>query len=492
MGGGSGEALAVSLTLIMRSYQRLLPEQVASKTLEQGLLKIGRNPQNDWVILDPERVVSKTHCTIETAGTDFVLTDTSANGVFINVSEEPVGNGNQVTLRNGDQIRISDYNIEVVIAAGDQPAAPIGSPAGDPASLLSGGAAAADPFNLGRNSPPRPSLLDTPPASTPAPGAAAQQDHLPAHEEFFRPPEPSPQIPQPSPQIPGSGAKIPEDWDVEPPQATPIAAPALPPDAGPSEAGSPLPPRVGEEAAQVAPPAQVAPVEPSPATPQVPPQPVTPSPAPAQSAVQSVAPLGGVQAAQALAAFLEGARLSGLEIPEERSRETMEIIGAVFREVVQGLMEVLASRTQIKSEFRLSQTTIKPTDNNPLKFSLGVEDALSAILTKQGDGYLPPVEAFRESFDDIKAHQVAVLAGMQVALHGLLRRFDPQVLAERIEKEGGRGGLLASKKARYWDAFNQLYEEIASEAEDDFHGLFGREFARAYEEQIAKQRKGKE
>ena len=176
MGGGSGEALAVSLTLIMRSYQRLLPEQVASKTLEQGLLKIGRNPQNDWVILDPERVVSKTHCTIETAGTDFVLTDTSANGVFINVSEEPVGNGNQVTLRNGDQIRISDYNIEVVIAAGDQPAAPIGSPAGDPASLLSGGAAADDPFNLGRNSPPRPSLLDQPPASTPAPGAAAQQD----------------------------------------------------------------------------------------------------------------------------------------------------------------------------------------------------------------------------------------------------------------------------------------------------------------------------
>jgi type VI secretion system protein len=461
----------------MKSYQRLLPEQEASKSIEQGRLKIGRNPQNDWVILDPERVVSKTHCAIEAVGADFVLTDTSSNGVFINTSEEPVGKGNRVTLRNGDQIRISDYHIDVVIAERDQqtvprPVAPGGSTAGDKSDLLSDGAATADPFNLGRNGPSRPVVPNRPVAPAPAPEAAARPDHVPAHEEFFRPPEPSLQIPQPSPRIPEDWDAEPEDKLPEPPLAPPSVAPALPPDAG-------------QAAVQTAPDPQFPPAR------QAPPQGAKPHAAPAQGAAQSTAPPpGSVQTDQALAAFLEGAGLGGLEIPEHQSRETLMIIGAVFREVIHGLMEVLASRTQIKSEFRLAQTTIKPTDNNPLKFSLSVDDALLAILTKQGSGYLPPVEAFRESLDDIKAHQVAVLAGMQVALHGLLQRFDPQVLAERIEKEGG--GMLTSKKARYWDAFNQLYEQIASEAEDDFHGLFGREFARAYEEQAAKQRMGKE
>ena len=44
--------------------------------------------------------------------------------------------------------------------------------------------------------------------------------------------------------------------------------------------------------------------------------------------------------------------------------------------------------------------------------------------------------------------------------------------------------LPGSRKARLWDLFEQMYDEISREAEDDFHALFGREFLRAYEEQV--------
>jgi len=184
--------------------------------------------------------------------------------------------------------------------------------------------------------------------------------------------------------------------------------------------------------------------------------------------------------------FLHGAGLSEVQIPEHEAAALMETLGQVFREVVVGLMEVLAARSSIKGEFRLTQTTIRPAENNPLKFSLGAEDAMAALLLKRGRGYLTPVEAMRESLNDIKAHQVAVLAGMQVALAGLLQRFDPADLEHRIDDDGGLSNILGNKKARYWDAFNLLYQEIAAEAEDDFHSLFGREFARAYEEQANK------
>jgi type VI secretion system protein len=163
------------------------------------------------------------------------------------------------------------------------------------------------------------------------------------------------------------------------------------------------------------------------------------------------------------------------------------MLGTLFREVVQGLMEVLAARSSIKNEFRLSQTTIQPVENNPLKFSLGVDDALTALLTKSGKGYLPPVRAVQEAFDDIKAHQVAVLAGMQVALTSLLARFDPKALEDRISQDTGIGTLLTGKKSRYWDEFTRLYQSLAMEAEDDFQSVFGREFGRAYEEQVRKQ-----
>ena len=74
-----------------------------------------------------------------------------------------------------------------------------------------------------------------------------------------------------------------------------------------------------------------------------------------------------------------------------------------------------------------------------------------------------------------------------MALAGVLKRFDPARLEQRIGKDTGVGSLLGGKKAKYWDAFTQLYGDIAEEMEEDFHAVFGREFARAYEEQIRKQ-----
>ena len=188
----------------------------------------------------------------------------------------------------------------------------------------------------------------------------------------------------------------------------------------------------------------------------------------------------------ALRAFLAGADLHDLDISDAQAAETMHMLGQVYREVVTGLMEILAARSSIKNEFRLSQTTIQPAQNNPLKFSLGADDAMTALLTRRGQAYLPPVQAIRESVGDIKAHQVAVLAGMQIALKELLRRFDPAALEERMLKDRGLANLLSVKKARYWDAFGQMYQDLIVEAEDDFHSLFGKEFNRAYEEQVHK------
>src|SRR5262249_18234587 len=112
----------------------------------------------------------------------------------------------------------------------------------------------------------------------------------------------------------------------------------------------------------------------------------------------------------------------------------MRLVGEMFREMVAGLREVLMSRTAFKSEFRLERTMIQQTQNNPLKFSISADDAMQVLLRRPGPGYLPPLEAVREGVEDIKAHQVAVVAGLQVALTALLREFNPESLKQRLEQ----------------------------------------------------------
>ena len=79
------------------------------------------------------------------------------------------------------------------------------------------------------------------------------------------------------------------------------------------------------------------------------------------------------------------------------------------------------------------------------------------------------------------------LAGLQVALTALLREFNPEGLKQRLEQRSRLANLMpGSSKARYWELYEMFYKEVAAEAEQGFHGLFGREFRRAYEEQLKK------
>ncbi len=167
----------------------------------------------------------------------------------------------------------------------------------------------------------------------------------------------------------------------------------------------------------------------------------------------------------------------------------MANLGAIFRQTVQGLTEILLARGDVKGEFRLDRTTMGPVENNPLKTPpgrppLSLETAMNLLLIRQRDAYMSPVQAVHESFNDIKAHQMAVMAGIQAALNRLLERFNPSNLETRLEQTVLDSILPASRKAKYWDLFTAEYQAIAREAEDDFNELFGHEFARAYEQQL--------
>jgi type VI secretion system FHA domain protein len=162
-------------------------------------------------------------------------------------------------------------------------------------------------------------------------------------------------------------------------------------------------------------------------------------------------------------------------------------LGAILRIAVQGLMDVLKSRAEVKNNFRLPITIIKPVENNPLKFSMNAEDALFNLFVKRNPGYLGPVEAFEEGVQDASFHQTAVLAGVRAAFNAMLAKFHPTHLEEVYERKLRRTALLGlGTRGKFWELYRERFEEIDRDREAHFQLLFGEEFARAYNEHLQK------
>jgi FHA domain-containing protein len=195
----------------------------------------------------------------------------------------------------------------------------------------------------------------------------------------------------------------------------------------------------------------------------------------------------GVDRDELLHAFLSGAGVPDLAIPAGLTPQFMETLGRLLRESTQGTLDLLLARMLTKREVRADLTMIAPRENNPLKFSPSVEVALAHLLSPQGRGFMPPLQAMKDANDDLRSHQFGFMAGMRAALAGVLERFDPVQLEKRITQKTMMDSLLPiNRKAKFWDLFAERYREISFEAEEDFHILFGKEFLRAYEAQIAK------
>ena len=145
---------------------------------------------------------------------------------------------------------------------------------------------------------------------------------------------------------------------------------------------------------------------------------------------------------------------------------------------------MLTARSAVKSQFRVPMTMMRPVENNALKSSANATEALVNLLVTHNPAYLGAVESFAEGFEDIKAHQVALMAGMRAAFDSMLERFDPDELEERFKKRRAKSMLRIAGNLQYWDMYRSLYDEMTQDADANFQRLFGEEFARAYEEQM--------
>jgi len=498
---------------------------------------IGRGKNSTLVLPDPEMFISRTQAIISFQAGGYIITDNGTKNAVV-LNGQPLGTGTQSRLTDGSQIQVGGYLLQaslmeapappaprVVPAPGPSawPEPPPGQPKDDPLALLKPSAAAGpDPFaDLVPPKPLPPPPLSDKPARDLLGGLHGRE---PGIDDLLKAPGLAPASGQP-PQNAwplgqrevGSGPVDPIDVmlgivrppsrptipDVGPEVATPFSPPAARPDpafepilGAPAAAAPAAPPAAAPPVAPV----QAAPVAPAPPVPPAIPNPFAP-PAPAQAPAAQPGPtFGEVPPAPSEQAATESALLQallrGAGLPESAplknlTPETMETLGQLLREAVQGTLDLLRARGLMKSEMRADVTMIMGVENNPLKFSPSVEAALAHLVVPGVPGFMPPIRAMKDAYEDLRAHQLGFLAGMRAALDDVLARFTPTELQKRLSDPSVLDTLLPmNRKGKLWDLFVERYEDVAGEARDNFNAAFGKAFLKAYEAQVRELRAG--
>ena len=494
------------LTLEVVSPQAASLGEDRRRTVDQKGLTIGRAPSNDWVIQDP--YISKQHARISFADGGYFVESLGRNAIAIGSADNTIPGNQPRPLRNGDRLFIDQYEMIVTTMQGEPAGAVLRGD--DPFEVLPDFAdtGVVDPIDV---------LMRGQPAERPPP-APVNWERGSVVADHFEPPPPvskptgdSPfDLVEPSGAAPAdeapqpSAAAIPDNWDrtnltLREPPPRPTVRPAVPPTGG-ARIGAAKPP-IPRPVLPSSPAPRPYTPEPRPFGPEARPQNREPrhhAPGPAvtdprvfvsgaptnpgpRTAVTSDAPQLSAGSATFSADFAELLRAAGVPA-QQISPEVMQDFGKVLRVVVEGVMDVLRARAEIKSQFRLPMTRIQPAENNPLKHSPNVESALHTLLVQRNPGFLATVQSFEDAFADIRNHQMAMLEGVRAAFDSMLESFDPGQLEQGFEGMGRRG--FGSAKAKYWDLYTQRFAQLGKDADDTFRRLFGDVFAEAYERQL--------
>ena len=229
---------------VLRCPDSVVPEQ---RRVPGGDFVIGRGADANWVLPDPDRLLSKHHCVLEFRGGGWQVRDLSTNGTFVNHADAPVGRDQVKMLEDGDRLRMGAYEIEVrVEQAAAQPGAWGGGalPGAAPPAAAWDQPAAATPPGAGWDQPAAPSWAAAP-AAPAAPPAWGTQDQAwgapPAREEPLQPRLPGDPFlgarapAAGAPSLP-SGSGLPADFD-------PFTEAPPMPDHRPSTSDAFLPPK---------------------------------------------------------------------------------------------------------------------------------------------------------------------------------------------------------------------------------------------------------
>jgi predicted component of type VI protein secretion system len=178
-----------------------------------------------------------------------------------------------------------------------------------------------------------------------------------------------------------------------------------------------------------------------------------------------------------LEAFCQGAGIDSSRLSEEEPGEIMRRAGAIYRQMVLGIGDLMAERDRARGQFEMSRTTIGGKGNNPFKWAPSQRLALDLLLSGPAS-FLAGPTAVQSSFRDIKRHLVASFAGLQGCLRAAVQTFAPDDIERAVPE---KTSLLKSRAAAQMDEVRRRHEDLVTQLEQRRSGSLDNAFMRAYD-----------
>ena len=417
--------MTLRLSVVSEHGIRLGPQSTKVFGVHGGT--IGRSTDNAWILPDPDRYLSGKHVRIDFRSGSYVLVDTSSNGTYVNGSQVPLGKYHDYVLKDGDYLRLGEYELLVTI-------------------------------DKSNDFPPDESAIvayDGQPGASAAVKKSTAND-LGADLDLSSLLEPSDSA------VHGVPARNAYGQSVGGPAPRESAA-------APAEGGTPWhmmtrPFKVdakGEAAAVAA---------------GLRPQAGALSPPPGPALYEGDFDLG-------VAAFCRGAGIDPRTITSEARNGALQLAGQLLREAVLGLMDLNQSRNDFRNRFRMPPPAPSEGPESPLNFSRGVDEALVRLLTTSSTRS-GSVDALRDNFKELKAQNAASLAASRAAFEEFIGRVDPKELEERFERATKRGVFGQQNKSKYWELYAEMFTGLTQRPADGFPHVYTEAFAKAYEAKL--------
>lgn len=478
---------------------------------------IGRAEECDWTLVDNDRFISKKHLVISIQNQQFVLTDMSSNGVFVNNSGTPLGKGNHHVLKLSDNITLGKHVILVdqidmsadVLSSSSQ--AEVGD--SDLLGLVMGGAET-ESKPLVNTIPDIPEIINK---------QAEQPEGDLGLKEILADPIKQTTTSNPAASVtsesfslgnePNSDATsdldslIPDDWELS--EIMPVTENYKPSNDFIDTKNKPLQPESAFEINTF----DSATLNPEPQKNELP---ITPKDLPlveehpAESTITSTSfaekvevapeptkPEVSVKSEPKISEPVEknvskdaffNVLYEKLGLPKEYRDNIDPNVFAddivdVLLSTTSGLMSLLNSRMAFKQEARLSATLIQPKSNNPIKFSIDPVDTLEMLLLKKKKGYMTAKDSYDEAISDIHLHQTAFISGLQSSLVGVLNELSPDEIEKKITEKTPRFMGLNSN-SQCWQLYKEQQPALLKSVSENLNDILGNYFSDAYQAQI--------
>jgi type VI secretion system protein ImpI len=386
-------------------------------------LDLGRDTHLDWTLPDSSRSISGKHCEIRFRDGGYWLYDVSKNGTFVNGAQYRLEG--PYLLLDGDRLNIGPYIIAVSVEGQQAPRLVAAADAVAPDIWGAQGDAAAPDERRAYHQ------------------AREPLDHLPDFLDFAASVGPVTLGATDAPEV--------DDWI-----ASPTSRPA------PQALAMPSPRRPEPVRSQ-----------PQATTPEAP----AVFDSPSESAVAADA-----QAKDILKQIAQAAGIPEAAVADRDPHALAEEIGAAIRLTAQNLAQMLYSRAESKTLMRSSsRTMIRAIENNPLKFTSSVDEALGIMFASPNRQYLDARTTIERSFSDLKTHEILTYGAMQKALETLFEDLAPERIDHAVEPDRGLTGIIQSRKAKLWDIYVERWRAKAKRADGRLLEAFMTLFAEAYD-----------